>query len=63
MFRDLGENWFATVIGTGLVGNAAAILSVHVTGPPAAALAVWGTGGSGPDCADGRLGRALDPAP
>jgi hypothetical protein len=32
MFRDLGPNWFATVMGTGVVGNAAAILPVHMTG-------------------------------
>ena len=32
MFRDLGPNWFATVMSTGVVGNAAAILPVHMTG-------------------------------
>jgi C4-dicarboxylate transporter/malic acid transport protein len=41
MFRDLGPNWFATIMGTGIVANAAAILPVHVTGLHTAALAVW----------------------
>ena len=41
MFRDLGPNWFATVMGTGIVANAAAIVPAQVTGLHAAARAVW----------------------
>ncbi len=41
MFRDLGPNWYATVMGTGIVAIAAALLPVRVTGLHAAALAVW----------------------
>jgi C4-dicarboxylate transporter/malic acid transport protein len=41
MFRDLGPNWFATVMGTGIVANAGALLPVRVTGLHAAARAVW----------------------
>jgi C4-dicarboxylate transporter/malic acid transport protein len=41
MFRDLGPNWYATVMGTGIVAVAAALLPVRVTGLHAAALAVW----------------------
>ncbi len=41
MFRDLGPNWYATVMGTGIVAIAAALLPVRVTGLRAAALAVW----------------------
>jgi C4-dicarboxylate transporter/malic acid transport protein len=41
LFRDLGPNWFATVMGTGIVANAAALLPARVTGLHAAARAVW----------------------
>jgi C4-dicarboxylate transporter/malic acid transport protein len=41
VFRDLGPNWFATVMGTGIVANAAALLPARVTGLHAAARAVW----------------------
>jgi C4-dicarboxylate transporter/malic acid transport protein len=41
MFRDLGPNWYATVMGTGIVAIAAALLPVRVTGLHTAALAVW----------------------
>lgn len=40
--RDFGPNWFAAVMGTGIVANATAILPVHVRGLHSAALAVWG---------------------
>ena len=40
-FRDLGPNWFASVMGTGIVANAAALLPFHLAGLHAAALAVW----------------------
>jgi len=56
MVRDLGPNWFAAVMGTGIVANAGALLSLRVPGlrtfattvraPAAAALvaliAAWG---------------------
>jgi C4-dicarboxylate transporter/malic acid transport protein len=41
VFRDLGPNWFATVMGTGIVANAAALLPARVSGLHAAARAVW----------------------
>ncbi|GAB3663061.1 TDT family transporter [Nocardioides korecus] len=37
----VGPNWFATVMGTGIVANAAATLPVHVPGLLDAARAVW----------------------
>jgi C4-dicarboxylate transporter/malic acid transport protein len=40
-FRDVGPNWFATVMGTGIVANAAATLPVHVPGLLSLARAVW----------------------
>jgi C4-dicarboxylate transporter/malic acid transport protein len=41
VFRDLGPNWFAAVMGTGIVANAAALLPVRVPGLHTAALGVW----------------------
>lgn len=41
VFRDLGPNWFAAVMGTGIVANAAAVLPVRVTGLRVAATGVW----------------------
>jgi C4-dicarboxylate transporter/malic acid transport protein len=41
IFRDLGPNWYASIMGTGIVANAAALLPVHVAGLHAAARAVW----------------------
>ena len=41
VFRDLGPNWFASVMGTGIVANAAATLSFRVPGLHIFALAVW----------------------
>ena len=32
MFRDIGPNWFASVMGTGIVANAAAVLPLQVPG-------------------------------
>ena len=32
VFRDLGPNWFASVMGTGIVANAAAVLPLQVPG-------------------------------
>ena len=37
----LGPNWFASVMGTGIVANAAATLPVHIHGLRAFAQAVW----------------------
>jgi C4-dicarboxylate transporter/malic acid transport protein len=41
MFRDLGPNWFASIMGTGIVANAAALLPVHVPGLRGFAVGVW----------------------
>lgn len=41
VFRDLGPNWFASVMGTGIVANAAAALPFRVTGLHVFAVAVW----------------------
>ena len=41
VFRDLGPNWFASVMGTGIVANAAATLPFRLTGLHTFALAVW----------------------
>jgi C4-dicarboxylate transporter/malic acid transport protein len=40
-FRDLGPNWFAVVMGTGIVAIAAATLPMRAAGLHAFALAVW----------------------
>src|SRR5271170_4664140 len=39
--RDLGPNWFACVMGTGIVANAAATLPLRVPGLRVFATAVW----------------------
>ncbi len=39
--RHLGPNWFASVMGTGIVANAAVLLPRQVPGLRSAALAVW----------------------
>jgi C4-dicarboxylate transporter/malic acid transport protein len=41
VFRDIGPNWFATVMGTGIVANAAAVLPLHLPGLRIFATAVW----------------------
>ena len=41
MCRDLGPNWFAAVMGTGIVANAGAVLPVRVPGLRVFATAVW----------------------
>jgi C4-dicarboxylate transporter/malic acid transport protein len=41
MFRDLGPNWYASVMGTGIVAIAGAKLPVHVPGLHEFATAVW----------------------
>jgi C4-dicarboxylate transporter/malic acid transport protein len=41
VFRDLGPNWFAAIMGTGIVANAAALLPVRVPGLHTAGLAFW----------------------
>jgi tellurite resistance protein TehA-like permease len=39
--RDLDPNWFAPVMGTGIVANAAALLPVHVAGLREFAVGLW----------------------
>jgi C4-dicarboxylate transporter/malic acid transport protein len=41
VFRYLGPNWFTTVMGTGIVASAGAVLPVRVTGVRVFATAVW----------------------
>ena len=41
VFRQLGPNWFASVMGTGIVATAAALLPVHVPGLRTVAVGVW----------------------
>ena len=41
IFRDLGPNWFASVMGTGIVANAAAVLPLRVPGLRVFATVVW----------------------
>jgi C4-dicarboxylate transporter/malic acid transport protein len=41
MFRDLGPNWFASIMGTGIVANAAALVPVRVPGLRGFAVGVW----------------------
>ena len=41
VFRDLGPNWFASVMGTGIVAIAAATLPFRVPGLHVFALVVW----------------------
>ena len=40
-FANIGPNWFACVMGTGIVANAAALLPVSIVGLRTAALIVW----------------------
>jgi C4-dicarboxylate transporter/malic acid transport protein len=42
MFRDIGPNWYASVMGTGIVANAGATLALHVPGLRVFATVVWG---------------------
>ena len=41
LFANLGPNWFASIMGTGIVANAAAILPVQFPGFRTAATIVW----------------------
>ena len=41
VFRHLGPNWFASIMGTGIVANAAALLPVQLPGLRAFAVGVW----------------------
>ena len=41
VFRDLGPNWFAAVMGTGIVANAAAVLPLRLPGLRVFATVVW----------------------
>ena len=40
-FANIGPNWFASVMGTGIVANAAVLLPVSIVGLQTAALIVW----------------------
>jgi C4-dicarboxylate transporter/malic acid transport protein len=42
VFRDLGPNWFAAVMGTGIVANAAALLPFGWPGIKEMAIVPWG---------------------
>jgi C4-dicarboxylate transporter/malic acid transport protein len=42
VFRDLGPNWFAAVMGTGIVANASAVLPLQLPGLRGFATVVWG---------------------
>ena len=41
VFRHLGPNWYASIMGTGILANAAALLPVHTAALHAFALGVW----------------------
>ena len=41
VWANLTPNWFAAVMGTGIVANAAALLPVHIPGLRAFAVGVW----------------------
>jgi C4-dicarboxylate transporter/malic acid transport protein len=41
VFRHLGPNWYASIMGTGIVANAAALLPVHAAWLHSFALGVW----------------------
>jgi C4-dicarboxylate transporter/malic acid transport protein len=41
VFANIGPNWFASVMGTGIVANAAALLPVKIAGLHTAALVIW----------------------
>src|SRR5262245_17662015 len=41
VFRHFGPNWFVPVMGTGIVGNAAVLLPVHVAALRSAAIGIW----------------------
>ena len=41
VFRYLGPNWYASIMGTGIVASAAALLPVHTAALHAFALGVW----------------------
>ena len=60
---SLGPNWFASVMGTGIVATAAATLPVHVPGLRAFAACVWVLAAVLLLVARRRGGRALGAAP
>ncbi|HWE58640.1 MAG TPA: TDT family transporter [Solirubrobacteraceae bacterium] len=41
LIRGIGPNWFASVMGTGIVANAAALLPVSIPALKSAALGLW----------------------
>ncbi len=47
LFRDLGPNWYASIMGTGIVANAGATLPLHFLGLRIFATAVWALAAAG----------------
>jgi hypothetical protein len=41
VFRHLGPNWYTSIMGTGIVANAAALLPVHAAALHSFARGVW----------------------
>jgi tellurite resistance protein TehA-like permease len=41
VFRDLGPNWYASIMGTGILANAAILLPIHAPVLHSFALGVW----------------------
>src|ERR1700694_1395754 len=41
VFRHLGPNWYTSIMGTGIVANAAALLPLRAAALHAFALGVW----------------------
>ncbi|MEA2214173.1 MAG: hypothetical protein QOF83_4121 [Solirubrobacteraceae bacterium] len=41
VFRHVGPNWYASIMGTGIVANAAALLPVHTPALQVFALVIW----------------------
>ena len=41
VFRNIGPNWFASVMGTGTIATAAALLPFDLASRPQIAIAPW----------------------
>ena len=63
VFRDLGPNWFAAVMGTGIVAIAAAVLPLRLPGLQVFATVVWALAAAVLIALIRGLERALDPVP
>lgn len=61
MLAYLGPNWFASVMGAGIVANAAAVLPLHLPGLRLAATLVWACAGHLRRDRATALGHAADP--